>query len=86
MAQVTLALLHCMILCVCVCLRVCVHACMRTCVCMCVKTFVARRRHEGSKETSLARIKGKNIIAKRFDSYAAVIISGLYRKAGEMLA
>ena len=54
---------------------------------MCVKTFVARRRHEGSKETSLARIKGKkNIIAKRFDSYAAVIISGLYRKAGEMLA
>ena len=51
-----------------------------------VKTFVARRRHEGSKETSLARIKGKNIIAKRFDSYAAVIISGSYRKAGEMLA
>jgi len=27
----------------------------------CVKTFVARRRHEGSKETSLARIKGKKI-------------------------
>ena len=43
--------------------------------------------YEGSKETSLARIKSKKyIIAKRFDSYAAVIISGLYRKAGEMLA
>ena len=28
----------------------------------------------------------KHTIAKRFDSYAAVIISGLYRQAGEMLA
>ena len=42
--------------------------------------------HEGSKKTSLAWIRMKHTIAKRFDSYAAVIISGLYRKAGEMLA
>lgn len=33
---------------------------------------------EGSKETSLARSRMKNIIAKCFDSYAAVIISDSY--------
>ena len=42
----------------------------------CVKTFVARRRHEGSKETSLARIKGKK--ATDDDSCIAVETFGNY--------